>query len=62
MSTEKDKELLDRISSLEEYLGVKYVSDDGNEYNEHITGEYGLMVSIKEKLGWNKKRNRWPWS
>jgi len=41
------KKLLDRIQSLEEYLGIAYTNE---QYPEHIQGEYGNIKDFKKGL------------
>lgn len=47
------KELLKRIVSLEDALGLKYVPADrslNHSYEEHITGDYGFVKNTRESL------------
>ena len=47
-----DKDLLRRIKSIEEFLGIAYVKSDGTEsYDDsyHVVDDYGLMKWLKTK-------------
>lgn len=53
------KELLKRIISLEEALGLRYVRSDGQEYDfsEHVVGDYGFIKNTKEFIKELEKTN-----
>jgi len=56
----RSKELLKRIVSLEESLGLKYVPGDrvlNHQYNEHITDRYGLINKVEILIGEIEKQN-----
>lgn len=57
MSQKTETELLrERIKSLEEHLGVKFVPAEGKDgYAEHVTDSWGFMHRVEKLFTWASK-------
>jgi len=52
------KDILARLLSLEEELGLHYHKADNNDdYNRHIVGDYGFMKNVKNLVDKKELQN-----